>query len=379
MLKDFNLIEMEKPRILKKALGYLSEAPRTVTADRCERSEGGKHDFYSEADYLWPDPENPKGPYIQRDGNSNPDNFLAHRKSMVRLSDIIGTLASAYLITNDEKYAASAVVHLKTWFVDKDTRMNPRMLYGAAIKRKRSGRSFGIINTVHLVEVALGAKRLCNSQAFSSEDQTKVKAWFREYLDWLNTHKFGKKEKQHPNNHGVCWSLQASAFADLLDDQKQLKWIRKQFKTVYLKKMMDENGAFPKELGRTKPYGYSLFVMDAMAGVAQIASTPKDDLWTYRRFNGRSMKKGMEFIVPYIKDKESWPFEPDVMYFDEWPVRHPSLLLAGMKFDNPEYLETWESLEADPSTFEVLRNLPMRHPLLWAGQTGGANPLFLAG
>jgi hypothetical protein len=40
---------------------------------------GGKHDFYSEGDYWWPDEKNPNGPYIQKDGLTNPENFVAHR------------------------------------------------------------------------------------------------------------------------------------------------------------------------------------------------------------------------------------------------------------------------------------------------------------
>ena len=159
--------------------------------------------------------------------------------------------------------------------------------------------------------------------------------------------------------------MQAAAFADLVGDEKTLSWVRNQFKTVYTKQMMDKNGGFKAELKRTKPYGYSLFVIDAMAGLAQIASTPEDDLWTFELPDGRGMRKGMEFIYPYIKDKKTWPLKPDVMYFDNWPVRHPSLLFAGIKFKNRNYLQTWKMLEADPKTFEVLRNLPLRHPLLW--------------
>ena len=89
------------------------------------------------------------------------------------------------------------------------------------------------------------------------------------------------KEKLHPNNHGVCWSLQASAFADLVGKEEVLAWVRHQFKTVYLSEMMDELGRFPAELKRTKPYGYSLFVIDAMAGVAQIASSETEALWNF--------------------------------------------------------------------------------------------------
>jgi hypothetical protein len=302
---------------------------------------------------------------VRRDGQTNPDNFIAHRKSMIRLSDIVGTLTSAYLITKDEKFAAQAVVHLEAWFVDDETRMNPSLLYGQAIKGRHSGRSIGIIDTIHLCEVARGAKLLCVSGSFPKQDQEGVKGWFREYLTWINTHRCGKTEKVHPNNHGVCWSLQAAAFADLVGDEEALDWIRNQFKTVYLEKMMDEKGGFPAELKRTKPYGYSLFVIDAMAGVVQIASTPEDDLWTFELADGRGMKKGMEFIVPYIIDKSSWPGKKDVMYWDEWPVRHPSLLFAGVRLGNADYLAACRGLESDPTTYEVLRNLPLRHPLLW--------------
>jgi len=361
----FNLLEIERERILTKAARHLHEPPETVTAAICEQSAGGPHDFYSEGDYWWPDPENPSGKYIWRDGETNPDNFVAHRHAMVRLSEIIGTLASAYLITGEEQYARQAVLHLKAWFVDGATRMNPSLLYGQAIQGRYTGRSIGVIDTIHLTEVACGAKVLGASTAFTSEDQQSVKAWFRDYLTWLNTHEYGTTEKVHPNNHGVCWSMQAAAFADLVGDAEQLEWIRNRFKTVYISEMMAPNGSFPAELARTKPYGYSLFVIDAMAGVAQIASSPDDNLWAFELPDGRGMRKGMEFIVPFIKDKSIWPLPPDVLYWEEWPVRQPSLLLAGVALKNPEYLAIWQSLEADPTTFEVLRNLPLRHPLLW--------------
>mgnify|MGYP003331387867 CR=1 FL=1 len=68
---SIELNALVKSRILTKAKVYLQEKPRTVTADVCERSEGDRHDFYSEGDYWWPDPENPGGRYIGRDGETN--------------------------------------------------------------------------------------------------------------------------------------------------------------------------------------------------------------------------------------------------------------------------------------------------------------------
>ena len=56
---------------------------------------------------------------------------------------------------------------------------------------------------------------------------------------------------------------------------------------------------------------------------------------------------------------------PDVMYHDEWPVRQPCLLFGGLALDRSEYLEVWKKLNPDPEVEEVLRNWPVRQPLLW--------------
>src|SRR4051794_33396031 len=77
----FDIAAIERPRVLKAANRYLAEKPVTVTAASSPRSAGGKHDFFSEGDYWWPDPKNPEGPYIQRDGMTNPDNFVEHRRA----------------------------------------------------------------------------------------------------------------------------------------------------------------------------------------------------------------------------------------------------------------------------------------------------------
>jgi len=66
---------VDRQRILMAANQYLKEMPVTITSTSSSRSAGGLHDYFSEGDYWWPDPKKPNGPYIQRDGMSNPDNF----------------------------------------------------------------------------------------------------------------------------------------------------------------------------------------------------------------------------------------------------------------------------------------------------------------
>jgi hypothetical protein len=361
----FDVRAFERDRVLQAANAYLAEQPITVTASTSPRSAGGRHDFFSEADYWWPDPANPDGPYIQRDGHTNPGNFTDHRKYMMRLSVQVPALAAAWMLTGDARYAHHAGRHLEAWFVNEATRMNPRLLYSQAIKGRVTGRGIGIIDTIHLVEVARAIEVLERSPALSPERWQAVKRWFAEYLEWMTTHKYGIDEREATNNHGVCWVMQVAAFARLTGNQPLLTHARERFKTVLVPAQMAADGSFPRELKRTKPYGYSLFVLDAMATVAEILSTPDDNLWTFELVDGRGLRKAVAYLAPYIRDKSKWPLPADVMYDAEWPMRHMALFFASRALDVPAYLELWKTLKADSTVDEVVRNYFLRQPVLW--------------
>lgn len=359
------IVAFDKARVLRQARSYLRELPITVTAARSPRSAGGLHDFFSEGDYWWPDPKNPDGPYIQRDGMSNPDNFVEHRKAMMRLSVQVPALAAAWRLTSDRRFADRAAMHLRAWFLDPKTLMNPHLLYGQAIKGKVTGRSIGVIDTLHLVEVARAITVLEGSKALSPAEQAGVKKWFTDYLTWITTHPYGTTERDAKNNHGTCWVLQAAEFARYTGNAEVTTFCRDRFKKVLLPNQMAADGSFPDELRRTKPYGYSLFQLDIITSVCQVLSTPADDLWTFQLPDGRSIGRAVAFMFPYIADKKTWPHKPDVMYFDQWPVRHPALLFAGLALGKPEYLNTWKKLPAESKVDEVIRNYPIRQPALW--------------
>jgi hypothetical protein len=357
----FDLAAIERPRVLRGAAKYLNDQPVTVTAASSPRSTGGKHDYFSEGDYWWPDPKNPDGPYIQRDGMSNPDNFNDHRLALIRLSLIVPSLAAAYQLTHDRKYAEHAARHLRAWFIDEATRMNANLQYAQAIHGRFTGRGTGIIDTLHLVEVARATPRL----DLSAADLDGVKKWFAEYLEWMTTHPYGIAERDAKNNHGTCWVTQVAAFAQLTGNATLMAYCRDRFKTVLIPNQEADDGSFPLEQARTKPYGYSLFNLDALAIAAQTLTTHEDNLWTWQLPDGRGMARAMAYMFPYIADKLKWPKPPDVMYDKEWPVRQPSLLFAGLALDRKAYLDLWKRLEADPTVDEVIRNFPVRQPLLW--------------
>jgi len=352
-----------RAQVLEEAAKALSEEPVTVTAAHSPRSAGGLHDFFSEGDYWWPDPANPSGPYIQKDGMTNPDNFVAHRQLMIRFSRIAGALASAYRLTGDTRYVAPLYWHLKAWFADTATRMNPSLRYAQAIQGRATGRGIGIIDTIHLMEVVQGVKVM--SKAIDSQTYAGIVSWFKQYLAWLTAHPYGKDEMNAKNNHGTCWVMQVASFATLTADTALLSFCRGRYKTVLLPEQMAADGSFPLELKRTKPYGYSIFNLDAMVMICQILSRKNDNLWTYATPDGRSIRKGIAFLYPYLDDKSKWPFAKDVMYWNEWPVAQPALVFGANAFGETAWLDTWKRLDHHPAVPEVVRNLPIRHPLLW--------------
>jgi len=61
----------------------------------------------------------------------------------------------------------------------------------------------------------------------------------------------------------------------------------------------------------------------------------------------------------------AWPHPADVQYFDQFPVRQPSLLFAGLAYSEPRYLALWGKLNPDSEVEEVIRNYPIRQPVLW--------------
>ena len=365
--RSINVAAFDRARVLKAANQYLSEKPITITASSSPRSAGGPHDFFSEADYWWPDPKDPNGPYIQRDGMSNPDNFVEHRRALMKLSVQVPAQVAAWKLTKDKRYAQHAAMHLRAWFLDERTRMNPNLQYAQAIHGRVTGRGTGIIDTIHLVEVARALEAIEGAAALSASELQGIKQWFADYLQWMTTSKNGIEEREAKNNHGTCWVMQVAEFAHLTGNQELLAYCRGRFKTVLLPNQIAADGSFPQELRRTKPYGYSLFNLEAMAVVCQILSTAEDNLWTFELPDGRGMRKAIAYMAPYIRNKRSWPLKPDVMYDGEWPMRQNSLLFAGLALKRGDYLDLWKSLPADSNVEEVIRNFFIRQPVLWVG------------
>lgn len=354
-----------KEWILEKAQEALTAPVLHITDMQSDRSEGGIHDYYSNGDYWWPNPDTPDGlPYIHRDGQTNPDNFNGHRIILRQMRTNVVFLTSAYLLTGEEAYAEHAVCYLKEFFLDEETYMAPHLNYAQALLGICSGRGIGIIDTLHLIDVVFAIEHLKASPSMTDEIYKDLKRWFASYLGWMLTSENGIQEMNKDNNHGVCFFAQAAAFARFTDNERIAQFCRDYYKTGLLKQQA-EDGSFPRETGRTKPYNYSIFVVDNMVNICQILSKPGDNLWEYEDPQGRSIKKALEFILPYIYDKKSWPYPPDVMHFEAFPARAGFMMFAGCVLGDQRLLDFYDSLQIESDDEEARRNIATRQPMLW--------------
>jgi hypothetical protein len=361
--------KIDRDRILRLAAKAMELDPPSITDGLSTNSAGGDHDYFSQADYAWPNPHTKDGlPYVGRDGESNPNVFTWHRMAMRTMKDSVAALAAAYAITGDDKYPRQAAYIIQVFFLDPETRMNPNLQYAQAVLGVSTGEPYGIIDTLHLAELAVAVPFLEKSRAFDPAVDAGLKQWFRDYTHWIMTSKPGIKEMDNPNNHSIACFVQLAAFAKYTGDKQVLAMCRDRFKTVLFPNQMMNDGSFPRELKRTKPYGYSIFQADNLSTLCVLLSTPDDDLWKITVSDGRTPRNAVDFIAPYLADKNKWLTDgrgKDVMHWDNWPVRQPCLLFAYAEFGDPKYFDLWKKLNADPTDLEIRRNMAVTQPLLW--------------
>ncbi|HEY6377141.1 MAG TPA: alginate lyase family protein [Edaphobacter sp.] len=361
-----NVAAIDHDRILQAADSYLKQPPVPLTTLPSPRSPGTPHDFYSEAEDYWPNAADPAGPYTQRTGQPNPAAFTAHREAVLNLGLYVPALTAAFVLTKDAKYANQAVAHLRTWFIDPDTSMTPSLLYGQVILPAKTGRPEGVVEAIHLAEVAQSIPFLTTSEVLSDTDLAAIQKWFADYLEWLNTSRLAGLARDMRNHNGTSWLLQAASCAHLnTKDDRPLTTLRHQFKSATLRAQISAEGTFPRELATPIPYRLSLFNLDMLAAICDLLSTRFESVWEYELQDGPSMRVAIARHFPFILHRGAWPYKADATRFTVLPLRQPSLLLAARAYNRPEYADLWRTLPPDPAIPELQRTFPIRQPLLW--------------
>ena len=325
------LAALEEDATLALSLPLLSVLDKDVTPP-----SGDKHDYMSQAPYWWRDPSQPNGrPYIRRDGERNPEiDRITDRENLGRLANAVSTLGLAFHFTAREEYAQHAAQLVRVWFLDPATRMNPHLRFGQGIPGSAEGRSAGIIETRFLPNIIDGATLLQGSSAWSASDNQRLKDWMRAYMTWLLESPLGREQARRGNNQETWADVQIVALA-LYTGQTEVA--RKVLEDVPadIADEFEPDGRQPRELARTRAWDYSIFDLTAFLHLAALGERVGVDLWNYRSADGRSLRNGLEYLIPFATGEEHFPYQQITEFRPS--TLHPVLRRAAVGWQEPRY------------------------------------------
>lgn len=342
-----------------KADAALNDGPWSITYVPTKAVSGNPHDFFSEGPYWWPDPENPNGPYIRKDGLRNPDRFTDHDDMMSKMSVTVSILSYAAYLFEEEKYANRAAYLLDVWFVDEETKMNPHLQYAQAIRNITDGRGIGIIETNHFTQLVEALNFLKQSGYWKDENYSGVKKWFGEFAVWLTTSKNGLDEKMHGNNHSSWWNAQVLTYSIFSDHTELLNDMWKHAKEFLIETQIAKEGNFPLEDERTRSLHYSVFNLNALSSICKIADNYNRNLWNYNSSNGVSVLTSINYIIPFIENPSTWT-KQEISHNENFDTKF--LAFAGFALNNNDYVELFKKFESGEdnesrSSFNLVLNM----------------------
>jgi hypothetical protein len=316
-------------------------APPSVIQKSKTPPSGDIHDYLSVAPYFWPDPARSNGlPYIRHDGKVNPESrgSASDHGRVGLMANSVETLALAYYFTGKDAYAQQAAKLLRAWFLEPPTRMNPNLKYAQGVPGVNEGRGTGIIEGRGLAQAADAARLLAGSKAWPRGDDEALKAWLGTYLNWLLTSTNGAHEAAARNNHGTFYDVQAMRLALILGKRDLAKQIAEAAKQKRIAVQIKPDGQQPLELERTASLSYSRLNLEAQFLLATLAEHVGVDLWHYETPDGRSLRKALDYLLPYADTPpRPWPFE-QIKHYDHTEFA-PILRQAALAYGEPKYEE----------------------------------------
>ena len=311
--------QLERPMYAKAYSAIIAEAdkllsvePLSVMQKKRPCPNGNNHNYTSLARYSHPDPNKSDGlPYITRDGVTNPEINLYDRNTLGTTANRVSTLALAYYLSGDEKYAAKASELLKVWFLNPATKMNPNFEYAQMIpgQNDNKGRCYGVLDGYSFIEMLDGVALLQGSKSWTKKDNAALKKWMGQLLTWLMDSDQGKEESKQANNHSTAYDAQVAAISIFAGREDVAKKIISELPERRIFKQIEPDGMQPHEMWRTLSYGYSqynlthlidLFLMGQKIGVT--GSDKATDA------EGRNFYKALDCLASYLgKDKKEWP------------------------------------------------------------------------
>ena len=321
------------------------------------------HDYVSIATYWWPNPESEDGlPYTSRDGQLSPDLKLYDRARWEIAADGIVMLAKAAYFLDEPRFGREAVARARRWFLDAETRMNPHLRYAQMIPGRCTGRQYGVIDFSLYLPAVLDHIQLCaelDDSPWTTTDQNSMTDWCDNFLTWLESHEFGRKEEEATNNHAIYYDRMVVCIALFLNRPErartQLEKTRKR-----ILQQIEPDGSMPRELRRTCSFGYTVMNTRGFVDLAWMGRRVGRDLWACADDDGRSIPAAVDFLYQHACLPKPWPYQQiePIDWRMVWPVLAKAEALSDRQFDRAPLLQRWPG-DFEPNAFPLVEPI---HP-----------------
>ena len=322
--------------VIAQADHYLTVEPVSVTDKPMTPPSGDKRDYMSMSPYWWPNPDTADGkPYIRRDGEYNPERADYDVPKLDTVTNAVRYLGIAYGFTGDERYAEHAAKHLRHFYLDPETGMNPNLQYGQFVPGvAENGRKSGIIETIRMRFMVDAVNMLRPSEHWTDEDHKALQQWFKDYVHWLKTSKHGTEEAEAENNHGTWYAQQVVLYSLFAGDKATAVQAIKTL-PARIDAQIEPDGSQPEENSRTRSLHYCDFNNRAMMDIARMAEPMGIDIWGYVPEDGGGLYASVKHHAPYMVGDKEWPYQQIDTPKYKWFAQ--SFRWAAIGFDEPKF------------------------------------------
>ena len=295
------------------------------------------NDYVSFSTYYWPVPghETDGTPWVlteSRGGDTTMDAMFDNAR-FVTMRSIINSCAEAYWFTDNAKYANAALAQLRAWFVSPATAMLPSFNHAGFApfdSTYKLGSPYGLIDLSSSFPSILNSMELLKYGGYwTATDDSLLKKWCYNLTIWMQTSAFGaiESKKIHNNNHGIYFdALLVSQWLYLGNNYNGVDYVAKA--KNYLNTYVTDarilyqigngevvsgvpiNGGMWEELSRPNASMYNSFAISGFNNLEILAKKVGIDLFNYNygTSDPRSIRKALEFGIPYLEKRKQWVF-----------------------------------------------------------------------
>jgi len=313
--------------LIKSADRY-TRIPSMTIVSKSRTISGNPHNFESLSIYFWPDPNNPSGPYIVRDGHFNPEYKDYDLPKLIEFRNRLKTLALAYYVTRDSIYSRQCVKDLETWFLNAETRMLPNFEYAQCAPGhwNNKGAAVGLVDAYYFVDILETIRLLQQNGALTEPTLNGLQSWFSAFLDWALHSDNGRRISAMADNVSTAYDVLILSMSVFVNRDDVVDAVKSRFAKAHIVGKIDSKGRQTLELKRANAMTYSLLNLSFMLDYYTIL----DNLgMEYSKTEWKYINNAVKYLCRFVNKRHKFKYSE----LSDWKAQETNIYLRMMRFN----------------------------------------------